>query len=57
MYDYRLQQRYTLRQPVTSSNLHSVGYDPASRTLEVELSSRTILPTSTQMCLQQFTQN
>lgn len=25
-----------LRQPVSSSNLHSVGYDPASQILEIE---------------------
>ncbi len=42
MYDYRLQQQYMLRQPVTSSHLQSVGYDPASRILEVEFTNGSI---------------
>lgn len=25
-----------IRQPVSSSNIHSIGYDPESRTLEIE---------------------
>jgi len=28
-----------MRQPVSSSNLRSVGYDPATRTLEIEFHS------------------
>jgi hypothetical protein len=31
-----------IRQPVTSSNLRSVGYDQASRTLEIEFNSGVI---------------
>ena len=30
------------RQPVESSNLRSVGYDPATRTLEVEFRNGTV---------------
>lgn len=28
-----------IRQPVSSSNLHSVGYDPPTATLEIEFNS------------------
>ncbi len=42
MYNYSIQPSFMMRQPVSSSNLQSVGYDPNSQTLEVEFNSGSI---------------
>lgn len=42
MYYYRIQPHHMLRQPVTSSNLQAVGYDPTSGILEVEFKNGSI---------------
>lgn len=42
MYNHNLQPSLMIRQPVSSSNLQSIGYDPVSRTLEVEFTNGSI---------------
>ena len=42
MYDLSIQPSFMMRQPVSSSNLKSVGYDPKSKILEVEFNSGSI---------------
>jgi hypothetical protein len=42
MYNLSIQPSFMMRQPVSSGNLQSVGYDPNSQILEVEFNSGSI---------------